>query len=106
MSEEQRIADRWAEEDRQQIQRIADLERQLADERARIDCATRDGWLTEGLECAGEDGPACWTHLLAEALELLHQRPNGPWDDSGTLDPSMSAEAWEEKVAHILKEEK
>ena len=51
--------------------RIADLERQLADERARIDCATRGGWLSEDLECAGEDGPACWTHLLAEAQGVI-----------------------------------
>ena len=41
--------------------------RQLADEQARIDCATRGGWLSDDLECAGEDGPACWNHLLAEA---------------------------------------
>ncbi len=47
--------------------RIADLERQLVDERAQIDCATRGGWLSEDLECAGEDGPACWKHLLAKA---------------------------------------
>ena len=51
--------------------RITGLERQLADERSRIDCATRGGWLSEDLECAGEDGPACWRHLLAEAQEKL-----------------------------------
>lgn len=45
--------------------------RQLADERARIDCATRGGWLSDDLECAGEDGPACWKHLLAEAQAAL-----------------------------------
>ncbi len=49
----------------------AELERQLADERARIDCATRDGWLSEDLECAGEDGPACWKHMLKEAQETI-----------------------------------
>ena len=47
--------------------RIADLERQLAEERARIDCSINNGWLSGDLECAGEDGPACWKHLLAEA---------------------------------------
>ena len=51
--------------------RCTDLERQLADERARIDCSTRGGWLSEDLECAGEDGPACWKHLLAEATRKL-----------------------------------
>ena len=39
---------------------------------------------------------------LEEACELLRQRPDGPWGDSGALDPSMSAEAWEEKVAAYL----
>ena len=55
---------------------------------------------------------ACWGCSLrdAEALaerrkeaeELLHQRPDGPWNDSGSLDPSMNAESWEEKVAAYL----
>jgi len=50
---------------------MADLERQLAEERARIDCSTNNGWLSDDLECAGEDGPACWKHLLAEAQGKL-----------------------------------
>ena len=50
---------------------LAEAQKELADERARIDCATRGGWLSEDLECAGEDGPACWRHLLAEAQEKL-----------------------------------
>ena len=44
---------------------------QLADERSRTDCSTRGGWLSEDLECAGEDGPACWKHLLEEARGKL-----------------------------------
>ncbi len=48
-----------------------ELERLLADERARTDCSTRGGWLSEDLECAGEDGPACWKHLLKEAQGKL-----------------------------------
>ena len=51
--------------------RIADLERQLTEERARIDCSINNGWLSGDLECAGEDGPACWKHLLAEAQGKL-----------------------------------
>ena len=57
-------------------ERIDDLERQLAEERARINCATNNGWLSDDLECAGEDGPACWKHLLTEArgeLEALEE---------------------------------
>lgn len=47
------------------------LERQLAEEKARIDCTTNNGWLSDDLECAREDGPACWKHLLAEAQRKL-----------------------------------
>ncbi len=52
------------------IATVASLEHQLADERARIDCSTRGGWLSEDLECAEEDGPACWKHLLAEQKQI------------------------------------
>ena len=52
---------------------IADLEHQLSDEKARINCATRGGWLSEDLECAGEDDPACYTHLLAEAQRKIEK---------------------------------
>lgn len=58
------------------LEKIDDLERQLAEERARINCATNNGWLSDDLECTGEDGPACWKHLLAEArggLEALEE---------------------------------
>ena len=61
--------------------RCDDLERQLADEKARIDCATRGGWLSDDLECAGEDGPACWKHLLDEAqgkLDAVEDRLRKP----------------------------
>ncbi len=61
----------WPCPEEQTARRIADLEHQLADERARIDCSTRSGWLSEDLECAEEDGPACWKHLLAEARGKL-----------------------------------
>ena len=78
---------------------IAELERQLADERARTDCATRGGWLSEDLECAGEDGPACWKHLLAEAQGKLDAV--GIWDKSTHCCQSC-AKRW---LARILKEE-
>ena len=74
------------------------LERQLADERARIDCATRDGWLSEDLECAGEDGPACWKHLLAEAQEKLDVLEE--WANSLTRGSKIKA-----RLLRILKEE-
>ena len=60
-----------------------ELERQLADERARIDCSTRGGWLSEDLECAGEDGPACWKHLLKEAQGKLDAVEWAGRDDLG-----------------------
>ena len=59
-------------EQQQHMERqLEELQKELVDERARIDCATRDGWLSEDLECAGEDGPACWKHLLAEAQGVI-----------------------------------
>ena len=86
---------------------IADLERQLADERARIDCSTRGGWLSEDLECAGEDGPACWKHLLAEVRGKL--KAVWPYVRHGTWCPHGPDETFEKPcdcgLDLILKEE-
>ena len=80
-----------------------ELERLLADERARIDCSTRGGWLSEDLECAGEDGPACWKHLLEEAQGKLDAVEEMAVDWRGN--PSKDDEWWLERLARILKGE-
>ena len=94
---------------------VARLQERVEEAEARLrkaNCDYGDGWINDDLKCGIDVEPWCGKHAVLyyirenkEARELLHQRPDGPWDDSGTLDPSMSAEEWEEKVARILKEE-
>ncbi len=78
MSKEQSIADRWAEEDRQQVEHIADLET----ENARLQ--EREAELEELLFADHEVDKALTARVVkAEALAERHRRALQEWQMGG-----------------------